>query len=101
MADRCFCPRCFREFDQPRRRYLGEYGPVTVDYFCPYCDGPAEAMDLCPACGVGWKRAGAHVCPKCHLRAVSELRLFTHRFGPEMLAEMDDMLDGVPLSDFQ
>ena len=103
MGERWFCNECGRAFGEPSRYYTQDDGySATVNYACPFCaSGSVEEMDQCPTCDGGWKKKDDCVCEKCHLRNVNDIRMFVRRFSKATLADMDNIIEGEALENFQ
>lgn len=95
-----FCRTCCAEFHQPRGDgyWINGVWIPRLDReqkLCPYCySREIEEMEPCPTCDGGWKVKSDHVCVKCHLRNVSEIKMFVRRFSPATLEDMTDILEG-------
>lgn len=102
--ERWICTECLEETDElvTKTFHSDTYGDETVTY-CQAChsENSMEPMERCPECGYGWRSKRDYVCVKCQLRAKDELRRFARRFTREMLWEMQDLLDGHALDEFQ
>lgn len=103
MEERWFCNECGREFGEPSRYYTQDDGcGATVNYRCPYCASDSvEEMEMCPTCDGGWMKKGDIVCQKCHLRNLNDLRMFARKYSKYTLADMDSILEGEALENFQ
>ena len=101
---RYHCQYCGATFTEARRVLVPDdpFALNTVYKTCPHCGSTqVEELELCPSCSMGWKRIGDNVCEKCHLRAESEVRLFVRRFSKEFLREIDSIIEGESLENFQ
>lgn len=69
---------------------------------CPLC-GSSDIVELepCPTCDGGWKTHDEQVCQKCHLRNVNDIRLFVRQYRAETLDDMDKIIEGESLRNFQ
>lgn len=87
MDEKWYCNTCDAVFGEPSEGGLHK--------LCPYCYSVhIERMERCPTCDGGWKVKSEHVCRKCHLRNVSEIRVFAQRWSPATLEDMSDILEG-------
>jgi hypothetical protein len=101
---RFYCRYCGATFRTPERVVVPDdpFALNTVYELCEKCGSmQIEEMEECPTCDYGWKRTGQNVCEKCHLRAEGEIRLFARRFRKELLYEMDSIIEGESLANFQ
>jgi len=103
MEERWICNCCGREFAEPTRYYTQDDGyTATVNYRCPFCASDnVEELDQCPTCDGGWKRKNDRVCEKCHLQNVNIIKMFVRKYNKATLSDMDDILDGEALENFQ
>lgn len=108
------CNECEAKFKYPADSLCSVIDPLEAAWWrailsggktavvCPLC-GSSDIVELkpCPTCDGGWMADGEKVCNKCHLRNVNDIKLFARRFKAETLDDMDQILEGESLRNFQ
>lgn len=99
-----YCRYCGATFNEPERVMVPDdpFAVNTVFETCPRCGSEqTEEMEPCPTCDGGWKTHDEQVCQKCHLRNVNDIRLFVRQYRAETLDDMDKIIEGESLRNFQ